>query len=66
MKEIRAKFDSKCAETGITIHRGDPILWDPETRKVYVIESETYCKWQNLKWPRDEEYIRYLADVGDC
>lgn len=35
MKKIIAKFNSKCAETGIKLNKGDDIYYDPHSRKAY-------------------------------
>lgn len=35
MRSIIAKFRSKCAETGITLNKGDLIYWDERSRKAY-------------------------------
>jgi hypothetical protein len=41
MKTIIAKFKSKCFETGRTINKGDTILYNYSTKKVYCMESNT-------------------------
>jgi hypothetical protein len=40
MKQIFAKFNSKCAETGKTLRKGDLIFYDYSTRKAYHVDSE--------------------------
>lgn len=42
MKFITARFSSKCAETKTTINRGDNILYDTYTKKVYCSRSAKY------------------------
>jgi hypothetical protein len=41
MRVITAKFDSKCAETGRPIKKGDACVYDPQTKKVYASGSPT-------------------------
>lgn len=35
MRKITAKFTSTCPRTGLTIRRGTPCLYDPDTRRAY-------------------------------
>lgn len=35
MRKITAKFTSICPRTGLTIRRGTPCLYDPDTRRAY-------------------------------
>lgn len=35
MKQITAKFNSKCSETGITLKKGSLIYYDTYTKKAY-------------------------------
>jgi hypothetical protein len=35
MRQITAKFNSKCAETGIVLKKGSVIYYDPHTKKAY-------------------------------
>lgn len=42
MKFITARFSSKCAETNTTINKGDNILYDAHTKKVYCSRSAKY------------------------
>ena len=39
MKKIRAKFNSKCAETGKSIRKGDEMFYDYATKKAYHIST---------------------------
>lgn len=41
-KFITARFKGKCAETAAKITKGDSILYDTETRKVYSSRSGRY------------------------
>lgn len=44
MKFITAKFNSRCAETGKAIKKGDSMLYDYSARKCYSRDSETFKK----------------------
>jgi hypothetical protein len=39
MKTITAKFNSRCAETGYPIKKGDKIVYCYQTRKAYCLQS---------------------------
>ncbi len=41
-KFMKSKFKGVCAETGKTIKKGDSILFDTVTRKVYSVSSKRY------------------------
>jgi hypothetical protein len=40
MKQINAKFKSKCFETGKVINKGELMLYDYDTRKCYSMASK--------------------------
>ncbi len=40
-REITARFDSVCPETGKRIKKGDTIIYYPADRKAYHAESKT-------------------------
>lgn len=40
-KYITAKFDSECYETGKQIKKGDRVIYDERTRRVYASGSPT-------------------------
>ena len=40
MKKIIAKFNSRCAETGKTIKKGESMLYDYSSKKCYCLSSE--------------------------
>lgn len=44
-----SKFDSKCAETGKTIKKGQPCLYYPDDKKVYHPDSEQAYQWRMVK-----------------
>lgn len=41
MKKITARFNSKCAETGATIRKGDFMFYDYSAKKCYCMNSVT-------------------------
>lgn len=41
MKKITAKFNSKCAETGENIRKGQEMIYDYATKKCYSLNSQT-------------------------
>lgn len=41
MKKITAKFNSKCADSGKPIKKGDAMYYDYATKKCYHMESNT-------------------------
>ena len=48
-REITARFDSKCAETGRIIKKGETCIYYPKHKQVFHIESKTaedYRSWQ--------------------
>lgn len=53
MKKIYAKFNSKCAETGKTIRKGDPMFYDYSTKKCYSIDSKEATKQQDTNSEAD-------------
>jgi hypothetical protein len=40
LKQMTARFSSKCAETGKPLNKGDQIIYDPIARKAYHLESQ--------------------------
>ncbi len=47
--EIKARFESKCAETGKVILKGEPCIYYPLAKKVYSIDSKTAYDYRNWK-----------------
>ena len=48
-REITARFDSKCSETGRIIKKGETCIYYPMGKKVYHNESKTaedFRSWQ--------------------
>ena len=41
-KFIKARFKSSCSQTGTIIKKGDNILFDTNTKKVFCEQSEKY------------------------
>ncbi|MCP4651110.1 MAG: hypothetical protein GY853_13675 [PVC group bacterium] len=56
-REIRARFNSVCAETGRAINKGDNCIYYPKGKKVFHIDSK-----------QAEEYRGYMFDLHalDC
>ena len=52
MREINAKFDGVCAETGRPINKGDRCLYDPQHREVYNVLSETYRQFREQQFAK--------------
>lgn len=50
-REITARFDSKCAETGKAIKKGDTCVYYPSSRKVYHVDSDQ--AYQYRQWRAD-------------
>ena len=49
---IIAKFESKCAETGITIKAGEKCIYYPSSKSVYTLDSN-----------QAKEFREYMADL---
>jgi hypothetical protein len=49
---ITARFDSKCAETGQQIKKGQECLYYPRTQQVYSLESKTVQDWRSAEFDR--------------
>jgi hypothetical protein len=58
MKLMQAKFNSRCAQTGSPIRKGDPIAYDPQERKAYSATSERYKAATNAASTNREDYLR--------
>jgi hypothetical protein len=50
MRLITAKFSSRCAETGAKISKGETCLYDPDTKKVFTKQSETFKNWNTVDY----------------
>ena len=55
-KEIIAKFNSKCAETGKVIRKGELCVYYPLAKKVYSVDSKTAYDYRNWKADLSREY----------
>lgn len=53
---IRARFESKCAETGKIIQKGESCIYYPITRKVYSSDSKTAKDYRECKADWDQGY----------
>lgn len=49
-REMTAKFDSTCAETGKAIKKGDTIVYYPASRKAYHQDSETAADFRSQQF----------------
>ena len=47
--EIRAKFESKCAETGKSIKKGEFCVYYPSAKKVYHPDSKQAYEYRCMK-----------------
>lgn len=59
-----ARFASKCAESGKSINRGEPIIYWPQSRKVYLIGSapkaeQEFREFKSLSFEEDNGYCTY-------
>lgn len=48
-RQIEARFNSVCGETGKKIKKGDPCIYFPKMKKVYCLESDAakdFWKWK--------------------
>lgn len=52
MREINAKYDGICAETGQRVKAGDRCLYDPLNREVYGSSSVTWENWRAAQFAR--------------
>lgn len=61
MKKITAKFNSKCAETGKAIRKGDDMYYDYSAKKCYSLTSER-GKYQSglvgTVWAADNDFVQ--------
>jgi len=46
-REITAKYESVCPETGLLIRKGDPCVYFPYNRKTYHISSRSARDWMS-------------------
>ena len=46
-RELTARFDSICPETGKPIRKGDICVYYPLSRKAYHINSKTASDWRS-------------------
>lgn len=63
MKKITAKFNSKCAETGKQIKKGDSMYYDYAARKCYHLDSE---KSKSFNTPADPNLAQFIQDEQDA
>jgi hypothetical protein len=48
-REIKAKFESHCSETGKVIKKGEPCIYYPLTKKVFCVDSKTAQDYRECK-----------------
>jgi hypothetical protein len=53
LKEIIAKFDSTCGETGREIKKGNKCLYCTNNRKAYHMDSDTARDYWSHKFDED-------------
>lgn len=54
--ELKAKFDSKCAETGKLIKRGEYCVYYPSSKKVYHVDSKQAYEYRMMKADESNGY----------
>lgn len=47
--ELKARFESKCAETGKIIKKGEYCVYYPSAKKVYHPDSKQALEYRNMK-----------------
>lgn len=60
MKKITAKFRSKCADSGKTIHKGDQMYYDYASKKCYHMESNTVHQLGNTHSDAADSLSAYM------
>ncbi len=50
---LRSRFDTRCAESGKRIKKGDECIYYPTDRKVYHLDSEQATDFRNWKMDVD-------------
>lgn len=64
MKKITAKFNSKCAETGKPIKKGDVMYYDYAAKKCYTMDSKKAKDWEADQETRDiQSFIQAQEDA---
>lgn len=65
MEFITAKFSSKCAKTGRTIKKGDPIAYDRAGKKAYCQHSHSYSAGAPIRGEVDSlaDYVQAQEDA---
>ena len=52
-REIEAKFDSICAETGKTIKKGEKCIYYPSSRDVFCLDSKQAQEFREMAFDRE-------------
>lgn len=64
MKKIIAKFNSTCSETGKKLKKGDPIFYDPISRKAYHPDADAVKVYESQQEQRSTAaYIQAQEDA---
>ena len=53
---IQARFESKCAETGKVIKKGEECIYYPLARKVFCVDSKTAQDYRECKADWDQGF----------
>ena len=59
MKQIIAKFNSKCSQTNINIRKGETIFYDYSTKKAYHVTAPAVIAF--LSKSSDSEDLAYVS-----
>ena len=54
---LRSRFDTRCAESGKRIKKGDECIYYPIDRKVYHLDSKQATEFRN--WKMDVDVLGY-------
>jgi hypothetical protein len=54
---IKNKYPTKCAETGVPIPVGVNVLYEPRTKKVYLLSTRRAQEWAEIK--ADDQFTNH-------
>jgi len=63
MRQITARYSGKCAATGRNIRPGDPILFDPRTRRTYLQDIDALEPAAAMVMDMDPDLDRETAEA---
>jgi len=52
-RQITAKFNSKCAETGKEIKKGENCIYYPSSKEVFCMESKQAREFEQMSFDND-------------